>query len=143
MLIVTRPLEFKKFVQQTEHQLLLLFNSIDRDNNGKLDKKELQAAFLNAGLCVPMRRLTEFFNEIDLNNDGYISFDEWRYVFCASVVKITGFATPYSPFPSATGPRVPRLSLAFAFFYHFQVRKNIAYIFTVIFSPWSWGRQRR
>ncbi|KAJ2899777.1 Calcium-binding mitochondrial carrier SAL1 [Zalerion maritima] len=70
--------EFRQFVQQAEQQLLLLFNTIDRDRNGKLEKGELQAAFHGAGLCVPMRRLTEFFDEIDLNNDGYISFDEWR-----------------------------------------------------------------
>ena len=57
---------------------MLLFNAIDRDRNGKLEKAELQAAFQSAGLCVPIRRLVEFFDEIDLNNDGYITFDEWR-----------------------------------------------------------------
>lgn len=27
-----------------------------------------------------MRKLDAFFNDIDYNNDGYISFGEWRYV---------------------------------------------------------------
>ncbi|EEY17899.1 calcium-binding mitochondrial carrier SAL1 [Verticillium alfalfae VaMs.102] len=70
--------EFRTFVEQTEKQLLILFHSIDRDNNGKLDKAELQAAFKRAGLVVPMRKLDAFFNDIDLNNDGYITFGEWR-----------------------------------------------------------------
>ncbi|CRK45894.1 hypothetical protein BN1723_019823, partial [Verticillium longisporum] len=69
--------EFRTFVEQTEKQLLILFHSIDRDNNGKLDKAELQAAFKRAGLVVPMRKLDAFFNDIDLNNDGYITFGEW------------------------------------------------------------------
>ncbi|KAK8134807.1 hypothetical protein PG984_006819 [Apiospora sp. TS-2023a] len=70
--------EFKTFVEATERQLYLLFKSIDRDNNGRLDKDELQAAFQHAGLAVPMRRLHTFFEDVDLNKDGYISFDEWR-----------------------------------------------------------------
>jgi solute carrier family 25 phosphate transporter 23/24/25/41 len=70
--------EFRVFVEAAERQLFLLFKSIDRDNDGKLDKNELQAAFHRAGLSVPMRRLGSFFEDMDKNNDGYISFDEWR-----------------------------------------------------------------
>ncbi|KAI1858634.1 hypothetical protein JX265_010727 [Neoarthrinium moseri] len=70
--------EFRVFVEAAERQLFLLFKSIDRDNDGRLDKHELQSAFQRAGLAVPMRRLGTFFEDIDMNNDGYISFDEWR-----------------------------------------------------------------
>lgn len=70
--------EFRIFVETTEKQLLLLFRSIDTDHNGRVEKEELQNAFRKAGITVPMRKLTEFFNEIDMNHDGYISFDEWR-----------------------------------------------------------------
>ena len=72
--------EFRIFVEAAEKQLLLLFRSIDRDKDGRLNKKELQAAFQRAGLSVPNKRLSGFFDEIDLNNDGFITFDEWRYV---------------------------------------------------------------
>lgn len=65
-------------METTEKQLLLLFRSIDSDHNGRLDKEDLHGAFKKAGITVPMRRLTEFFDEIDMNHDGYISFDEWR-----------------------------------------------------------------
>lgn len=42
--------------------------------------KELQAAFKNAKLTVSNGRLSEFFSDMDMNNDGYVSFDEWRLV---------------------------------------------------------------
>ncbi|KAL7787120.1 mitochondrial carrier domain-containing protein [Trichoderma ceciliae] len=70
--------EFRDFVRQAEGQLFDLFKSIDRDGNGKLDKSELQTAFKAAGLTVSSRRLNDFFSDMDLNNDGYVSFDEWR-----------------------------------------------------------------
>lgn len=70
--------EFRVFVERTERQLFLLFRAIDKDGNGKLDVKELQTAFGTAGLTVPNRRLTHFFNDLDRNNDGYVTFDEWR-----------------------------------------------------------------
>ncbi|KAK0670049.1 mitochondrial carrier domain-containing protein [Cercophora samala] len=70
--------EFRTFVETAEKQLSLLFKAIDRDQDGRLDKKELQTAFRRAGLSVPSRRLANFFDEIDMNNDGFISFDEWR-----------------------------------------------------------------
>lgn len=77
-LLANMGTEFRSFVEQTEKQLLLLFHSIDRDHNGKLDKAELREAFRKAGLSVPLRKLDAFFNDIDYNNDGYISFGEWR-----------------------------------------------------------------
>ncbi|KAJ4127220.1 hypothetical protein NW768_008848 [Fusarium equiseti] len=70
--------EFRKFVENAERQLFALFRSIDKDGNGKLDKLELQTAFKNAGLTLSNRRLSEFFDDMDFNNDGYVTFDEWR-----------------------------------------------------------------
>ena len=75
---LTSLAEFRTFVEQAERQLLVLFKNIDKDGNGKLDMKELQAAFKNARLTVSSGRLSDFFNDMDMNNDGYVSFDEWR-----------------------------------------------------------------
>lgn len=82
-------LEFRKFVEKAERQLFALFRSIDKDGNGKLDKLELQTAFKNAGLTLSSRRLAEFFNDMDLNNDGYVSFDEWRLVTPFSIFSVS------------------------------------------------------
>jgi solute carrier family 25 (mitochondrial phosphate transporter), member 23/24/25/41 len=58
-----------------------LFESIDRDHNGALDKGELKLAFAKAGLAISNAKLDQFFSEVDTNHDGEISFEEWRYVY--------------------------------------------------------------
>ncbi|KAL8938686.1 MAG: hypothetical protein Q9211_003088 [Gyalolechia sp. 1 TL-2023] len=70
--------EFRTFVERTENELLKLFKSIDRNHNGQLDKSELKSAFARAGLVIPSSKLDQFFSEVDTNNDGVISFEEWR-----------------------------------------------------------------
>ena len=55
-----------------------MFDNIDHDHNGKLDKVELQVAFHRAGLSVSSAKLDRFFEEIDTDRDGEISFEEWR-----------------------------------------------------------------
>ncbi|KAB2574997.1 hypothetical protein BFW01_g12070 [Lasiodiplodia theobromae] len=70
--------EFHRFVRQTEHELWQLFQSIDRNSDGRLEKGELQTAFVRAGLRVPHSKLNQFFAEVDSNKDGVISFEEWR-----------------------------------------------------------------
>ncbi|KAG9570333.1 hypothetical protein KCU60_g17290, partial [Aureobasidium melanogenum] len=70
--------EFRKFVDQTERELWQLFQSIDRNHDGNLDKNELRAAFVRAGLAVPNSRLDSFFADVDTDNDGVINFGEWR-----------------------------------------------------------------
>lgn len=66
----------------------MLFRSIDKNGDGKVGKEELRMAFQSAGLAVPNSRLEGFFSEIDMNNDGYISFDEWRYVSSPSSIPV-------------------------------------------------------
>ncbi|ODA83923.1 hypothetical protein RJ55_02440 [Drechmeria coniospora] len=70
--------EFRTFVEHADRELNRLFKAIDKDGNGKLDMKELQTAFRTAGLTVSNRRLAEFFQDMDKNLDGYVSFEEWR-----------------------------------------------------------------
>jgi solute carrier family 25 phosphate transporter 23/24/25/41 len=65
-------------VQQTEKELFTLFKSIDYNNDGKLSKDELRAAFSRAGLAVPNSKLDTFFAEVDADQNGVITFDEWR-----------------------------------------------------------------
>ncbi|KAI9732386.1 MAG: hypothetical protein M1834_001594 [Cirrosporium novae-zelandiae] len=70
--------EFHSFVAQTEKELWRLFKTIDHDKNGHIDKEELRTAFVMAGLIVSNAKLNQFFEEVDTNHDGVISFDEWR-----------------------------------------------------------------
>jgi solute carrier family 25 (mitochondrial phosphate transporter), member 23/24/25/41 len=70
--------EFKVFVEHAERELWQLFESIDRDHSGALDKEELRSAFKRAGLTISTAKLDQFFDEVDVNHDGEISFEEWR-----------------------------------------------------------------
>src|SRR5277367_1055571 len=70
--------EFRVFVEHAERELFQLFESIDRDHNGEVNKTDLKAAFSRAGLAISSSKLDQFFNEVDVNHDGVISFDEWR-----------------------------------------------------------------
>ncbi|THC92751.1 hypothetical protein EYZ11_007769 [Aspergillus tanneri] len=70
--------EFRAFVDHTENGLWQLFQSIDRNHNGEIDKNELRTAFANAEVTVSKAKLDEFFADIDTNNDGVISYAEWR-----------------------------------------------------------------
>jgi solute carrier family 25 phosphate transporter 23/24/25/41 len=57
-----------------------MFQTIDRNHNGEIDKTELQSAFAQCGVTVSSAKLDNFFTEMDKNNDGVISYAEWRFV---------------------------------------------------------------
>ncbi|KAK6835421.1 hypothetical protein RU639_002217 [Aspergillus parasiticus] len=70
--------EFRTFVDHTEQGLWQLFQTIDRNHNGEIDKNELKAAFSNADVTVSSAKLDAFFADVDTNSDGVISYPEWR-----------------------------------------------------------------
>lgn len=63
------PPEFRTFVEKTEKELFVLFQGIDRDNDNRLDKDELQVAFKKAGLAISKSKLDVFFEDVDMNHD--------------------------------------------------------------------------
>ncbi|KAK5687446.1 hypothetical protein LTS10_001584 [Elasticomyces elasticus] len=70
--------EFVRFCKETERQLRTLFDAVDRNKDGRLDKSELAQAFEKAGVMVSNARLDRFFGYIDKDHDGMIDFTEWR-----------------------------------------------------------------
>lgn len=72
--------EFVVFMEQTEQHLRGLFDAIDKDNNGQLDRAELAHALESNGITVEPGKLKSFFDRLDKNNDGQITFEEWRLV---------------------------------------------------------------
>lgn len=76
--------EFRAFIDHTESGLWQMFQRIDRNKNGEIDKAELRSAFAQSGVTVSSARLDHFFAEVDKNNDGVISYTEWRCVHSKS-----------------------------------------------------------
>lgn len=96
--------EFRVFVEHAERELWQLFQSIDRDHSGALDKAELRTAFSRAGLTISNAKLDQFFDEVDANHDGEISFEEWRYVHPFSGWKATNMGQKFPPFLTGRRP---------------------------------------
>lgn len=78
--VSTHVAEFREFVFRADEALWDLFKSIDRNHNGEIDRLELKKAFSSAGITVSSSMLDEFLAQMDRNNDGVISYNEWRYV---------------------------------------------------------------
>ncbi|EME40444.1 hypothetical protein DOTSEDRAFT_74125 [Dothistroma septosporum NZE10] len=70
--------EFCRFCTSTEKELWQLFQTIDKDHSGALDRNDLQSAFERAGVAVSGARLDRFFSYIDKDHNGTIDFSEWR-----------------------------------------------------------------
>ncbi|SPO05293.1 related to peroxisomal Ca-dependent solute carrier protein [Cephalotrichum gorgonifer] len=88
--------EFRSFMDHTEGHLLGLFRSVDANRDGKLDKRELLEACRRAGVVVPMRRLDGFFRHVDVDNNGYITFNEWRSQ-SSSAMSAVSYGSPTLP----------------------------------------------
>ena len=66
--------EFKVFVASGERELRKIFESVDADNSGHIDKEELKAALVEAGIVVDRKLLDKFFETVDRDNDGGMGF---------------------------------------------------------------------
>lgn len=70
--------EFRIFVLETEDKLRRLFQQLDVLGQGRLKKFEIQRALHKAGVHHTDARMHDFFEAMDRNNDGFITFEEWR-----------------------------------------------------------------
>lgn len=69
--------DFKDFITLTEKQVSLSFKALDSKKDGRLDLDEICTGLEELGIDVDLDRVETFFNIIDLDRDGYISYDEW------------------------------------------------------------------
>lgn len=70
--------EFRSFAEIAEKPLYMLFQSIDRDQDGRLCRKDVENACIMAGLSLPNSNLDHLFAKLDQDGNGYIDFSEWR-----------------------------------------------------------------
>ncbi|OKL57433.1 hypothetical protein UA08_07181 [Talaromyces atroroseus] len=94
--------EFRDFVSRADQALWELFQSIDRNRNGEIDRTELRDAFANAGITVSSSMLDSFLAQMDQNNDGVITYNEWRDFLLFLPTEVTNLRTVLSYY-KATG----------------------------------------
>lgn len=65
-------------VALSEDHMKVLLKRYDKDGDGRLSKKELQAAFRNSGLHFSGFRARRALHHADSNHDGFIGNDEMK-----------------------------------------------------------------
>ena len=62
--------------------LRVAFNYFDKDNDGSISIPEIEEKFFQSSKQTPntKTKLQKMFSQIDINNDGFISFEEFSYV---------------------------------------------------------------
>lgn len=63
--------------QLGEGELERMFNSVDQDGNGKLDKKEIEAVFQAANMKLQKKQLTNIIKDMDSDGNGDVSLEEF------------------------------------------------------------------
>lgn len=66
------------------NQVKELFHAFDVDKNGGIDITEMKKAFADLGAVVSEDKVTQYFNEADMNNDKIINFGE--FLLCLSFI---------------------------------------------------------
>eukprot|EP01018_Ginkgo_biloba_P017803 Gb_34319 [translate_table: standard] len=71
-------LEFRRYMDDKELELYLIFQAIDVEHNGCILPEELWDALIRAGIEMNDEELARFVEHIDKDNNGIITFEEWR-----------------------------------------------------------------
>ncbi|XP_002138728.1 neo-calmodulin-like [Drosophila pseudoobscura] len=83
-------IEFVEFLQMMSKNYQVLnkdesvraaFEVFDRDADGFISAQEMKAVILSLGEKVNDQEFDEMFREVDLDNDGQLSFDEFLYAY--------------------------------------------------------------
>ncbi len=70
--------EFRRFVLDTEINLLKIFMVADEDGDGMLNKNDIKKALASVKINASDDKINLFFEYMDNRNTGLITFDEWR-----------------------------------------------------------------
>ncbi|CAI0548021.1 unnamed protein product [Linum tenue] len=70
--------EFKRYMDDKELELYRIFEAIDVEHNGCILPEELWDALVKAGIQIDDEELARFVEHVDKDNDGIITFEEWR-----------------------------------------------------------------
>ncbi|XP_034290329.1 mitochondrial adenyl nucleotide antiporter SLC25A23-like isoform X1 [Pantherophis guttatus] len=70
--------EFAQYLQERERKLLLMFHSLDRNNDGQIDVSEIQQTFQCLGVYISLQQAEKILHSIDKDGTMTIDWNEWR-----------------------------------------------------------------
>lgn len=70
--------EFRRYMDDKELELYHIFQAIDVEHNGCILPEELWDALVRAGIEIDDEELARFVEHVDKDNNGIITFEEWR-----------------------------------------------------------------
>ncbi|XP_070597660.1 mitochondrial adenyl nucleotide antiporter SLC25A23-like isoform X2 [Erythrolamprus reginae] len=70
--------EFTQYLQERERKLLLMFHSLDRNNDGQIDVSEIQQTFQGLGVYISLQQAEKILHSIDKDGTMTIDWNEWR-----------------------------------------------------------------
>ncbi|CAK9163191.1 unnamed protein product [Ilex paraguariensis] len=70
--------EFRRYMDDKELELYRIFQAIDVEHNGCILPEELWDALVKAGIEIDDDELALFVERVDKDNNGIITFEEWR-----------------------------------------------------------------
>nr|XP_016846630.1 PREDICTED: calcium-binding mitochondrial carrier protein SCaMC-3 isoform X2 [Anolis carolinensis] len=70
--------EFARYLQERERKLLLMFHSLDRNNDGQIDVSEIQQTFHGLGVYISLLQAEKILHSIDKDGTMTIDWHEWR-----------------------------------------------------------------
>ncbi|DAA27910.1 TPA: small calcium-binding mitochondrial carrier 3-like [Bos taurus] len=70
--------EFILYLQEREQRLLLLFHSLDRNQDGQIDVSEIQQSFRALGISISLEQAEKILHSMDRDGTMTIDWQEWR-----------------------------------------------------------------
>lgn len=70
--------EFIRYLQEREQRLLLLFHSLDRNQDGHIDVSEIQQSFRALGISISLEQAEKILHSMDRDGTMTIDWQEWR-----------------------------------------------------------------
>ncbi|XP_059552925.1 mitochondrial adenyl nucleotide antiporter SLC25A23 isoform X2 [Myotis daubentonii] len=70
--------EFTQYLQEREQRLLLLFHSLDRNQDGHIDVSEIQQSFQALGISISLEQAQKILHSMDRDGTMTIDWQEWR-----------------------------------------------------------------
>lgn len=73
--------DFVKYVTETDRKMQILFQDLDLDKNGIIDREEIKRGFENLEIILSDAQIDKLLENIDKNNSLQIDWHEWRDFF--------------------------------------------------------------